>query len=103
MLDDFPRAQTTALTFHQARVVRSEPLTCADFVRLATCEKSTFHQLVSVAATSDEAIGRYQEPTLSHMFAEEEADRVVQQHHLQVFSWWLCLSLEQQTADVTCF
>jgi hypothetical protein len=37
------------------------------------------------------------------MFAEEEVDRVVQQYHLQIFSSWLGLSLEQQTADVTCF
>ncbi len=61
---------------------------------------SVFGRLVYLAAVRDPNSGRYEHHGLALVFGDDEADRALRRSHIQTFSEWLCLNLEQQKADL---
>jgi hypothetical protein len=61
---------------------------------------SLFGRLVYLSALRDHNTGVYEHYGLSHAFGDGEAARVLRESHLTAFSQWLCLTLEQQKADL---
>jgi hypothetical protein len=61
---------------------------------------SLFGRLVYLSSLRDNNTGAYEHFGLAHTFGDEEAGRVLGESHLNGFSQWLCLTLEQQKADL---
>ena len=61
---------------------------------------SVFGRLVYLCSLRDANTGNYEHYGLAQVFGEGEADRVLGESHRQTFSAWLCLTLEQQKADL---
>jgi hypothetical protein len=61
---------------------------------------SLFGRLVYLCSLRDHNTGAYEHYGLAHTFGDDEANRVLHESHLQAFSQWLCLTLEQQKADL---
>jgi hypothetical protein len=61
---------------------------------------SVFGRLVYLAAVRDPNSGRYEHHGLALVFGDHEADRALRRSHIQTFSEWLCLNLEQQKSDL---
>lgn len=61
---------------------------------------SLFGRLVYLCSLRDHNTGAYEHYGLAHTFGDEEAARVLQESHMLAFSQWLCLTLEQQKADL---
>ena len=59
-----------------------------------------FGRLLRVSALRDPASGRYEDPDAGGEFDAGEVDQVVRHEHHEFFEAWLCLSLEEQAADV---
>ena len=77
-------------------------MNCAEFLKSALSKNpSTFQRLVYLAGTWDRESGQYQEPVLSLAYGGGEAHRVLCREHAAAFHAWLCLGLEEQTADLT--
>ena len=64
---------------------------------------SVFGRLVYLAAVRDPNSGRYEHHGLALVFGDDEADRALRRSHIQTFSEWLCLNLEQQKADLVLY
>ena len=64
---------------------------------------SVFGRLVYLAAVRDPNSGRYEHHGLALVFGDDEADRALRRSHIQTFSEWLCLNLEQQKADLALY
>jgi hypothetical protein len=62
--------------------------------------RSVFGRLVYLASLRDPNSGQYQHFGFAQRFSEREADRTIRRSHANVFSDWLCFSLEQQRADI---
>ncbi len=61
---------------------------------------SLFGRLVYLSSLRDNNTGAYEHFGLANTFGEVEAARVLAESHLNGFSQWLCLTLEQQKADL---
>ncbi len=61
---------------------------------------SLFGRLVYLSSLRDDNSGAYEHYGLAHSFGDEEAARVLSESHLNAFAQWLCLTLEQQKADL---
>jgi hypothetical protein len=61
---------------------------------------SLFGRLVYLCSLRDPNTGGYEHYGLAQVFGDGEADRVLKESHHQAFSAWLCLTLEQQKADL---
>lgn len=61
---------------------------------------SLFGRLVYLCSLRDPNTGNYEHYGLAQVFGESEANRVLRESHHQAFSSWLCLTLEQQKADL---
>lgn len=61
---------------------------------------SLFGRLVYLCSLRDANTGAYEHYGLAHVFGDAEADRVLRESHCQVFSSWICLTLEHQKADL---
>jgi len=61
---------------------------------------SLFGRLVYLSSLRDDNTGAYEHFGLAHTFGDGEAGRVLEESHLNGFSQWLCLTLEQQKADL---
>jgi hypothetical protein len=64
---------------------------------------SVFGRLVYLAAVRDPNSGRYEHHGLALVFGDNEADRALRRSHIQTFSEWLCLNLEQQKTDLVLY
>jgi len=77
-------------------------MTCADLLKTVLAKNpSTFQRLFYLAGTRERESGQYHEPILSLAYGNEEAHRVLLREHAAVFRAWLCLGLEEQSADLT--
>ncbi|MGE5645119.1 MAG: hypothetical protein ACM336_04945 [Acidobacteriota bacterium] len=56
--------------------------------------------MVYLCSLRDPNTGGYEHYGLAQVFGAGEADRVLRESHQQVYSSWLCLTLEQQKADL---
>ena len=65
--------------------------------------QSLFGRLIHVSALRDPASGRYKDPEAGGEFETGEVDRVIRHEHREIFEAWLCLSLEEQAADVAAY
>jgi hypothetical protein len=61
---------------------------------------SLFGRLVYLCSLRDPNSGCYEHYGLAHVFGDEEANRVLSESHEQSFGSWICLTLEQQKADL---
>jgi hypothetical protein len=61
---------------------------------------SVFGRLAYLASLREPNSGQYQHFGFSQRFSEREADKTIRRSHTNVFMDWLCLSLEQQRADL---
>jgi hypothetical protein len=61
---------------------------------------SLFGRLVYLCSLRDHNTGAYEHYGLAQAFGDEEAARVLEESHMNAFSQWLCLTLEQQKADL---
>jgi hypothetical protein len=61
---------------------------------------SLFGRLVYLCSLRDHNTGVYEHYGLAQAFGDEEAARVLRESHMNAFSQWLCLTLEQQKADL---
>jgi hypothetical protein len=61
---------------------------------------SLFGRLVYLCSLRDANTGSYEHYGLAQAFGDGEADRVLKDSHGQVFGNWVCLTLEQQKADL---
>ena len=61
---------------------------------------SLFGRLVYLSSLRDNNTGTYEHFGLAQAFGEGEAARVLGESHLNAFAQWLCLTLEQQKADL---
>jgi len=61
---------------------------------------SLFGRLVYLRSLRDDNTGAYEHYGLAHAFGEEEAGRVLAESHMNAFTQWVCLTLEQQKADL---
>jgi hypothetical protein len=59
-----------------------------------------FGRLVYLASLRNQANGLYEHNSLSQMVGRERADETLRVSHGEVFRDWLCLTLEQQKADL---
>jgi hypothetical protein len=59
-----------------------------------------FGRLVYLSSLRNANSGVYEHYGLSQVFGVKEADRTLRQSHVQVFSAWLNLNLEQQKSDL---
>jgi hypothetical protein len=59
-----------------------------------------FGRLVYLASLRDSNSGTYEHYGLAQLFGAREADRTLRQSHVQAFSEWLNLNLEQQKSDL---
>ncbi len=64
---------------------------------------SVFGRLVYLASLRDPHSGQYQHFGFSQRFSEREADKTIRRSHVNVFTDWLCFSLEQQRADLVSY
>jgi len=61
---------------------------------------SMFGRLVYLASLRDPNTGQYQHFGFAQRFNDREADRTLRRSHQNVFSDWLCFSLEKQKEDL---
>ncbi len=61
---------------------------------------TTFGRLVYLASLRNPNTGQYQHFGFAQRFSERESDRTLKRSHTNVFSDWLCFSLEQQRNDL---
>ncbi len=61
---------------------------------------SLFGRMVYLAALRDPHSGQYQHFGFAQRFSEREADKTIRRSHVNVFTDWLCFSLEQQRGDL---
>jgi hypothetical protein len=61
---------------------------------------SLFGRLVYLSSLRDDNSGAYAHYGLAQAFGDEEAGRVLRESHMNGFASWLCLTLEQQKADL---
>ena len=61
---------------------------------------SLFGRLVYLCSLRDPNTGSYQHYGLAQVFGAEAANRVLCESHEQSFGSWICLTLEQQKADL---
>jgi hypothetical protein len=61
---------------------------------------SVFGRLVYLSSLRDPNTGQYQHFGFAQRFSDREADRTLRHSHLNMFSDWLCFSLEQQKNDL---
>jgi hypothetical protein len=59
-----------------------------------------FGRILYLASLRDPATGEYRHPALAQMVGDEETGATLRRSHARVFQDWLCLSLEQQRADL---
>ena len=64
---------------------------------------SVFGRLVYLSAVRDPNSGRYEHHGLALVHGDDEADRALRRSHIQTFSEWLCLNLEQQKTDLVLY
>lgn len=60
-------------------------------------------QLVAVALRRNSGTHHYEEPSLAHLFGQDEVDRLFSGEHREIFQSWLCQSLERQFAEVSAY
>ena len=60
----------------------------------------TFGRLAYIASLRDPNSGAYRHFGFSQRFSDKTVDKTIAHSHLNVFMDWLCLSLEQQKADL---
>jgi hypothetical protein len=61
---------------------------------------TVFGRLVYLASLFNATSGAYEHEGFGQAFGAQEADRVLRQHHHEVFSQWLGSSLEEQKRDL---
>jgi hypothetical protein len=61
---------------------------------------SVFGRLAYLASLRDPNSGQYQHFGFSQRFSEREADKTIRRSHSNIFTDWLCFSLEQQRGDL---
>jgi hypothetical protein len=61
---------------------------------------SVFGRLVYLSSLRDHNTDAYEHFGLAHAFGDEEAGKVLRESHVNAFGQWLCLTLEQQKADL---
>lgn len=61
---------------------------------------SLFGRLVYLSSLRDTNSGLYQHFGFAQRFSEREAERTLRRSHVDTFADWLCLSLEEQLADL---
>jgi hypothetical protein len=61
---------------------------------------TAFGRLVYLASLRKPDGGEYEHHSLAQMCGEEQAVETLRRSHAEVFREWLCLTLEQQTADL---
>jgi hypothetical protein len=59
-----------------------------------------FGRVLYISSLRNPASGAYEHPGLTQMVGEEEAVETLRRSHARIFQDWLCLSLEQQKADL---
>jgi len=59
-----------------------------------------FGRVLYLASLYDPATAEYSHPALAQMVGDEETGATLRRSHARVFQDWLCLSLEQQRADL---
>jgi hypothetical protein len=76
---------------------------CIEELRNAVLHSpSILGRLISIAALYDKKTDRYRHE-LAARFGAEEVDRELRELHVQVFRYWLTLSLQLQKADVNVY
>lgn len=61
---------------------------------------SLFGRVLYLSSLRNQTNGVYEHPGLAQMIGGEEAGETLRRSHARVFQDWLCLSLEQQKADL---
>ncbi|MFN7996453.1 MAG: hypothetical protein U0Q18_22770 [Bryobacteraceae bacterium] len=61
---------------------------------------TVFGRLVYLASLRNPNSDSYEHHGLTQMFGSEHSEEILRESHGRVFHDWLCLSLEQQSADV---
>lgn len=61
---------------------------------------SLFGRLVYLASLRDPVTGAYRHFGFSQRFTPREADKTMKRSHMNIFSDWLCFSLEEQKEDL---
>lgn len=61
---------------------------------------TVFGRMLYLSTLRHPASGAYKHPGLAQMVGDEEAGETLRRSHARVFQDWLCLNLEQQTADL---
>jgi hypothetical protein len=59
-----------------------------------------FGRVLYLASLRNQTSGVYEHAGLAQMVGEEEAGETLRRSHARAFQDWLCLNLEQQTADL---
>jgi hypothetical protein len=59
-----------------------------------------FGRVLYLASLRNQSDGAYEHPGLARMVGQEEAAETLRRSHARVFQDWICLNLEQQTADL---
>jgi hypothetical protein len=59
-----------------------------------------FGRVLYLASLRNQSNGAYEHPGLARMVGQEEAGETLRRSHARVFQDWICLNLEQQTADL---
>jgi hypothetical protein len=59
-----------------------------------------FGRVLYLASLRNQSSGAYEHPGLAQMVGDEEAGETLRRSHTRVFQDWLCLTLEQQKADL---
>jgi hypothetical protein len=59
-----------------------------------------FGRVLYLSSLRNQKSGAYEHPALAQMIGDEEAAETLRRSHARVFQDWLCLSMEQQKADL---
>ena len=59
-----------------------------------------FGRVLYLASLRNHSSGAYEHPGLAQMVGDEEAEETLRRSHARIFQDWLCLTLEQQKADL---
>jgi hypothetical protein len=59
-----------------------------------------FGRVLYLSSLRNQTSGAYEHPSLAQMVGDEEAGETLRRSHARVFQDWLCLTLEQQKADL---
>jgi len=59
-----------------------------------------FGRVLYLASLRNQTSGAYEHPGLAQMVGDDEAEETLRRSHARIFQDWLCLTVEQQKADL---